>query len=125
MALSFLDVALAIIPEKSTNTIVIGAHQDSINSASQSTGRAPGGDGSGTFTILEVLRVLLTDSCVASGQVLNMIEFQWYATEEGGLLGSQAVFTDYKKKGRVVKAMLQQDMTGYVKPGIKECRRHY
>jgi leucyl aminopeptidase len=113
---------IATIPGKSTNTIVIGAHQDSVNGASPSTGRAPGADddGSGTVTILETMRVLLTDSRVASGQAPNTIEFHWYAAEEGGLLGSQAVFTDYKNKGKVVKAMLQQDMTGYVKPGIKE-----
>ena len=113
---------IATIPGKSTNTIVIGAHQDSVNGASPSTGRAPGADddGSGTFTILEALRVLLTDEKVKSGQAPNTIEFHWYAAEEGGLLGSQAVFTDYKNKGRIVKAMLQQDMTGYVKPGVKE-----
>ncbi|KAF1845110.1 Zn-dependent exopeptidase [Cucurbitaria berberidis CBS 394.84] len=113
---------IATIPGKSTNTIVIGAHQDSVNGNSPAAGRAPGADddGSGTFTILEALRVLLTDSRVASGQAPNTIEFHWYAAEEGGLLGSQAIFTDYKNKGKVVKAMLQQDMTGYVKPGVKE-----
>jgi leucyl aminopeptidase len=71
-------------------------------------------------TILEAFRVLLTDSKVASGQAANTIEFHWYAAEEGGLLGSQAVFTNYKNSGKVVKAMLQQDMTGYVKPGKSE-----
>lgn len=76
--------------------------------------------GSGSVTILEAFRVLLTDSRVASGQAANTIEFHWYAAEEGGLLGSQAVFTNYKNSGKVVKAMLQQDMTGYVKPGTKE-----
>jgi hypothetical protein len=30
------------------------------------------------------------------------------------------VFTNYKNSGKVVKAMLQQDMTGYVKPGAPE-----
>lgn len=72
------------------------------------------------MTILEAFRVMLTDSRVASGQAPNTIEFHWYAAEEGGLLGSQAVFTNYKNSGKVVKAMLQQDMTGYVKPGTKE-----
>ena len=63
---------------------------------------------------------MLTDSRVASGQAANTIEFHWYAAEEAGLLGSQAIFTNYKNSGKVVKAMLQQDMTGYVKPGSKE-----
>ncbi|KAH9864382.1 hypothetical protein J1614_010316 [Plenodomus biglobosus] len=113
---------IASIPGKSANTIVIGSHQDSVNGASPSAGRAPGADddGSGTFTILEAMRVMLTDSRIAAGQQANTIEFHWYAAEEAGLLGSQAIFTDYKNKGRVVKAMLQQDMTGYVKPGVKE-----
>lgn len=113
---------IATIPGKSTNTIVIGSHQDSVNGASPSSGRAPGADddGSGTFTILEAMRVLLTDPTVAAGNQPNTIEFHWYAAEEAGLLGSQAVFTSYKNSGRVVKAMLQQDMTGYVKPNTKE-----
>ncbi|KAH8730766.1 hypothetical protein GQ44DRAFT_606123 [Phaeosphaeriaceae sp. PMI808] len=113
---------IATIPGKSTNIIAIGAHQDSVNGASPTSGRAPGADddGSGTVTILEAFRVLLTDSRVASGEAANTIEFHWYAAEEGGLLGSQAVFTNYKSSGKVVKAMLQQDMTGYVKPGAKE-----
>ena len=29
-------------------------------------------------------------------------------------MGSQAIFSAYEKQGRDVKAMLQQDMTGYV-----------
>lgn len=113
---------IATIPGKSDNIIVIGAHQDSINGQNPSTGRAPGADddGSGTMTILEAMRVLLTDSKVASGQSPNTIEFHWYSAEEGGLLGSQAIFTDYKNQGKVVKAMLQQDMTGYVKSGVTE-----
>lgn len=113
---------IATIPGKTANIIAIGAHQDSVNGASPMNGRAPGADddGSGTVTILEAFRVLLTDSRIASGQAQNTIEFHWYAAEEAGLLGSQAVFTNYKNSGKVVKAMLQQDMTGYVKPGTTE-----
>ncbi|KAF1911281.1 hypothetical protein BDU57DRAFT_565830 [Ampelomyces quisqualis] len=113
---------IATIPGKSANVIAIGAHQDSVNGASPMAGRAPGADddGSGSVTILEAFRVLLTDSRVASGQAANTIEFHWYAAEEAGLLGSQAIFTNYKNSGKVIKAMLQQDMTGYVKPGVKE-----
>lgn len=29
-------------------------------------------------------------------------------------MGSQAIFTEYEKTGRDIKAMLQQDMTGFV-----------
>jgi leucyl aminopeptidase len=64
-------------------------------------------------TILEAFRVLLTDKTVAAGQAPNTIEFHFYAGEEGGLLGSQAIFKQYSQQKKVVKAMLQQDMTGY------------
>ncbi|ESU07173.1 hypothetical protein FGSG_01818 [Fusarium graminearum PH-1] len=92
---------IATIPGKSDSTIVVDD------------------DGSGTVTILEAFRVLLSDSRVASGEAPNTIEFHWYSGEEAGLLGSGAVFNQYKREGRPVKAMLNQDMTGYVKPGTK------
>ncbi|KIL90263.1 hypothetical protein FAVG1_05993 [Fusarium avenaceum] len=113
---------IATITGKSESTVVVGAHQDSVNLQNPSAGRAPGADddGSGTVTILEAFRVLLTDSRITSGQAANTIEFHWYAGEEAGLLGSGAVFQQYKRDGRQVKAMLNQDMTGYVKPGTKE-----
>ncbi|OTB06297.1 hypothetical protein M426DRAFT_55526 [Hypoxylon sp. CI-4A] len=107
---------IAIIPGKSNSTVVIGAHQDSINLWFPSVLPAPGADddGSGTVTILEAFRVLLSSEEVIKGNAPNTIEFHWYSAEEGGLLGSQAIFSAYEKQGRDVKAMLQQDMTGYV-----------
>ncbi|KAK6825271.1 NAP family protein [Apiospora arundinis] len=113
---------IATIPGKSAKTIVVGAHQDSINQRNPTEGRSPGADddGSGSMTTLEALRVLLQDPTVAAGQAANTLEFHWYSAEEGGLLGSQAIFTQYSKDKRDVKAMLQQDMTGYVKSGSKE-----
>jgi len=90
---------IATVPGLENSTVVIGAHQDSINLFFPSIFSAPGADddGSGTVTILEAFRIL-----------------HWYSAEEGGLLGSQAIFLEYEKTGRDVKAMLQQDMTGYV-----------
>ncbi|KAH6658259.1 hypothetical protein BKA67DRAFT_635600 [Truncatella angustata] len=113
---------IATIPGKTTNVVVLGAHQDSINQRSPQNGRAPGADddGSATVELLEAFRVLLTDSRVAAGQATNTIEFHWYSAEEGGLLGSQAIFNSYKSSGKVVKAMLNQDMAGYVAPGTTE-----
>ncbi|MCJ1314852.1 Leucine aminopeptidase 1 [Xylographa vitiligo] len=107
---------IATIPGKSNKTVVIGAHQDSINLFLPSILAAPGADddGSGTVTILEALRVLLRSEDVVKGEMDNTVEFHWYSAEEGGLLGSQAIFSAYEKEGRDVKAMLQQDMTGYV-----------
>ncbi|RMZ00658.1 hypothetical protein D0860_07912 [Hortaea werneckii] len=106
---------IATLPGKSEKTVVIGAHQDSINLFLPSLLAAPGADddGSGTVTILEALRVLLQDENILHGQAENTVEFHWYSAEEGGLLGSQAIFQSYEKQGRDVKAMLQQDMTGY------------
>lgn len=107
---------IATIPGKSKKTVVIGAHQDSINLFLPSILAAPGADddGSGTVTILEALRVLLKSGDILTGKHENTLEFHWYSAEEGGLLGSQAIFQSYEKEGRDVKAMLQQDMTGYV-----------
>lgn len=106
---------IATIPGKSTKTIVVGAHLDSINGGSPTSGRAPGADdnGSGSTTILEAFRTLLTNSTIAAGNAAQTIEFHWYAGEEAGLLGSQAIFNSYSSSSRNILAMLNQDMTGY------------
>ncbi|KAF2649814.1 Zn-dependent exopeptidase [Lophiostoma macrostomum CBS 122681] len=113
------------IPGKTDRTVILGAHQDSINLDSPSGGRAPGADdnGSGVVTILEALRVLLTDSRIVSNSHENTIELHFYAAEEAGLLGSQDIFQDYQKRGRNVVAFLQQDMTGYTKGTISAGRK--
>ncbi|PVH78862.1 peptidase family M28 [Cadophora sp. DSE1049] len=102
------------IPGTSTNLVVVGAHIDSVGSTS--TGRSPGADddGSGTVTILEAFRVLATSGFKPT----NTLEFHFYAGEEGGLLGSAAIFANYRTAGKRVLAMLNQDMTGY-SPGGK------
>ena len=108
---------IVTLPGKSEKTVVIGAHQDSINLFLPSILSAPGADddGSGTVTIFEALRVLLMDKDIVQGKAENTLEFHWYSAEEGGLLGSQDIFSSYERSGRNVKAMLQQDMTGYTK----------
>lgn len=70
-------------------------------------------DGSGSMTTLEAFRVLLSDPAIAAGEGTNTLEFHWYSGEEGGLLGSGDIYDAYSADGEVVKAMLQQDMTGY------------
>ncbi|CAK7268181.1 Leucine aminopeptidase 1 [Sporothrix epigloea] len=104
------------IPGQTNRTIVVGAHQDSINLFLPSILAAPGSDddGSGTVTILEALTALLHSEDIKAGKAPNSIEFHWYSAEEGGLLGSQAIFSAYEKAGNDVRAMLQQDMTGFV-----------
>jgi leucyl aminopeptidase len=112
---------IATIPGRTNKTIVVGAHQDSINLWLPSVLAAPGADddGSGTVTILEAFRVILMSKGMVTGQHENTLEFHWYSAEEGGLLGSQAIFSAYEKAGRNVKAMLQQDMTGFVQRTVQ------
>jgi len=107
---------IARIPGKSERTVVIGAHQDSINLFLPSFLAAPGADddGSGTVTILEAFRVFVRYLRESGKELEQTVEFMWFSAEEGGLLGSQAIFRSYEQEGRDVRAMLQQDMTGFV-----------
>jgi bacterial leucyl aminopeptidase len=58
---------------------------------------------------------LVTHLADSGKQLENTVEFHWYSAEELGLWGSQAIFSSYEKEGKEVVAMLQQDMTGFVK----------
>ena len=71
--------------------------------------RAPGADddGSGSVTILQVLRSLVEEGFVPPAGIA--VEVHWFAAEEGGLLGSQAVAAAYEKAGTRVKGMLHMD----------------
>lgn len=91
---------------------IIGAHQDSANYLFPLL-PAPGADddGSGTVSILEAFRVLALSGFVPKN---GAVEFHWYAAEEGGLLGSQAIARDKKQQGATIGAMLEFDMTAYV-----------
>ncbi|KZV93709.1 Zn-dependent exopeptidase [Exidia glandulosa HHB12029] len=103
---------------KDKQLIILGAHQDSLNYWMPFY-RAPGADddGSGTVTIMQVLRSILEHEFVPPKGLA--IEFQWYAAEEGGLLGSQDIAAAYEKAGAKVKGMLQMDMTAFVKDGTE------
>lgn len=105
------------VPGRSNRTVIVGAHLDSVNGANRLEARAPGVDdnASGSFLLLESLRVLLSDKDFGPSKLQNTIEFHWYAAEEGGLRGSQDIFTQYANAGRDVWAMLNQDMVGYTK----------
>jgi len=109
---------IAKIPgSKSESIVIVGAHQDSANLFLPSLMPSPGADddASGTVTILEALRSLVS----VGFQPEKTVEFHWYSAEEGGLLGSQAVFSEYEKKNKDVVAFLQQDMTGYIKKTLE------
>ncbi|RHZ00495.1 hypothetical protein DYB37_011185 [Aphanomyces astaci] len=100
--------------------VILSAHQDSINSKDRrdpvKRNIAPGADddGSGTVTILESLKYLLS---TPKWTPIRPVEFHWYSAEEVGLRGSKAVAAEYAKANTSVYAQMQQDMTGYVRPG--------
>ncbi|KAK7432023.1 hypothetical protein QQZ08_001313 [Neonectria magnoliae] len=89
--------------------IIVGAHFDS--TAGSTAARSPGADdnASGSSVVLEALRVLASSGFKPQ----NTLEFHFYAGEEGGLLGSQAVYSNYKSTRKTVLGFLNQDMTGY------------
>ncbi|WFC98206.1 bacterial leucyl aminopeptidase [Malassezia yamatoensis] len=95
---------------------IVGAHLDSAHLIPFL--RSPGADddGSGTVTLLETLRSLIAVDWTPESDV----EFHWYSAEEGGLLGSQAVAQEYEDKGIKVQAMLQQDMTAFLRKDTEE-----
>ncbi|KAJ7471088.1 peptidase [Mycena latifolia] len=96
---------------------ILGAHIDSANYADASL-RAPGADddGSGTVTILEAYRALLLGNYLPA----SPLEFHFYAGEEGGLRGSQALASAYEDAGKEVKGMVQFDMTAWHEAGTRE-----
>ncbi|PPQ70135.1 hypothetical protein CVT24_003882 [Panaeolus cyanescens] len=96
--------------------VIIGAHQDSTNMWPFLPAPGADDDGSGTVTILEAYRALISSNF----QPVRTLEFHWYSAEEGGLLGSQAVARDYESRSVNVLAMSQFDMTAWVKRGSRE-----
>ncbi|MCL5272688.1 MAG: M20/M25/M40 family metallo-hydrolase, partial [Gammaproteobacteria bacterium] len=85
--------------------IVIGAHMDTLD------GEMPGAgdDGSGSSSIMEAARVLLSSNTTFKRPVYII----WYAAEERGLVGSQHVVEYFQEHAIPVKAVVQFDMTGY------------
>jgi leucyl aminopeptidase len=97
---------------------IVCAHQDSINQSGSPGSPAPGADdnGTGSVGILETYRQI-----VASGfKPSSPLEFHWYAGEEVGLLGSQAIASSYKSARKQVRAVLNLDMIAYFQPGSPE-----
>ncbi|RDX45615.1 peptidase [Lentinus brumalis] len=96
--------------------VIVGAHQD--RRVKSPFLPAPGADddGSGSMSILEAYRALIA----AGWQPERAVEFHWYAAEEGGLLGSQAVARSYEIRDVNVVGMQQFDMTAWVKRGTEE-----
>ena len=95
----------------SSETLVLGAHLDSISSGGIETARAPGADddASGVAGLTEVIRVMM-----ASGYVPKRnIRFIAYAAEEAGLLGSKDVVAAQAGRRDKVVGVMQLDMTAF------------
>jgi len=94
--------------ELASQQVVIGAHLDSTAS---NTANAPGADddASGVAVLIETLNVLIQ----VGYKPKRTLSFQFYAAEEVGLRGSQAIVEDYVKNNIDVYAMVQFDMVGY------------
>jgi leucyl aminopeptidase len=95
--------------------LVLGSHIDSVNWNDGTGARSPGSDdnASGTATNLEIFRVLMENRV----RFDRTIEIHGYAAEEIGLVGSLHVASEYKKSGKRVIAMMQQDMNLYKEAG--------
>ncbi|KXJ94721.1 hypothetical protein Micbo1qcDRAFT_193821 [Microdochium bolleyi] len=100
---------IAKIPGTGSGVVVVSAHYDSTGGTA--TAKGPGADdnASGVVVILEALRVL----AAAKYKGANTLEFHFYSGEEGGLLGSRDIMQSYKSKKVDVRAVMNQDMTGY------------
>eukprot|EP01091_Cochliopodium_minus_P011920 TRINITY_DN34_c1_g1_i1.p1 TRINITY_DN34_c1_g1~~TRINITY_DN34_c1_g1_i1.p1 ORF type:complete len:364 (-),score=110.68 TRINITY_DN34_c1_g1_i1:65-1156(-) len=94
--------------ELASQHVVIGAHLDS---TATSTANAPGADddASGVAVLIETLNVLIQ----VGYKPKRTLVFQFYAAEEVGLRGSQAIVDQYVKNNIDVYAMVQFDMVGY------------
>ncbi|MBS1793883.1 MAG: M20/M25/M40 family metallo-hydrolase [Acidobacteria bacterium] len=90
--------------------VVVGAHQDSINTSGQ-TQPAPGADddASGVSCLTETIRVLMAKNF----RPQRTVKFMAYAAEEVGLKGSADIATNFRNQNLNVVGVLQMDMTNY------------
>lgn len=94
--------------------IVIGAHLDTVYCEGYGCPEkniSPGADddGSGTVTVLETARTLIASNL----HFQKPIYLIWYAAEESGSLGSEAVVNYFQKNRIPIYAVTQFDQTGY------------
>lgn len=93
------------VADASLPLTILGAHQDSMNYYFPYL-PAPGADddGSGTVTILEAFRVLANSGYTPKH---GPVEFIWFAAEEDGLLGSQAIAKFKKDSNATITSMME------------------
>ncbi len=93
----------------STETVVLGAHLDSINRSDQSQAPGADDDASGVAALTEILRLIKAKNMLFKRNV----ELHAYAAEEVGLIGSADIAGKRKNAGSTIVSMLQLDMIGY------------
>ncbi|KAF8142688.1 hypothetical protein K438DRAFT_1877549 [Mycena galopus ATCC 62051] len=92
-------------------TTVIGAHIDSINKNDPF---------SHSFNPVTKPMENSLGLLVAGYIPRSPLEFHFYAAEEGGLLGSQAIASSYETAGKTIRGMLQIDTIAFHKAGTRE-----
>lgn len=102
---------IARLEGESSESIILGAHLDSISSRGNSESQAPGADddASGVAILTEILRIIEAKNL----RFHKSIEIQAYAAEEVGLFGSREIAANYRANNKAVGAMLQFDMAYY------------
>jgi leucyl aminopeptidase len=98
------SVVTVIGKDIKADAVVVGAHMDTLS------GNMPGAgdDGSGSSSVMEVARVLLSEK-----KLNHPVYIIWYSAEERGLVGSGYVVQDFLDKKIPVKSVVQFDMTGF------------
>jgi hypothetical protein len=96
----------AVVPEE---IVLIGAHYDSYSR----TGAEPGADdnATGVAAVLEAARIL------SSARFERTLLYIAFSGEEQGLIGSEAWAADARGRGLDIRAAINIDMIGYVRPG--------
>ncbi|KAI9324219.1 hypothetical protein BDR26DRAFT_882026 [Obelidium mucronatum] len=99
----------------SDSAIVFSANLDAFNLYNPMTGPAPGANenASGSATLFEVLRILLTTSNSTITSLNRPIEFHWYAASTSGRIGSQQVASQYNREGVKIGAVFHIARTGW------------
>ncbi|RYZ53244.1 MAG: M20/M25/M40 family metallo-hydrolase, partial [Proteobacteria bacterium] len=102
---------IARLEGDTADTVVLGAHLDSITSRTNYEAPAPGADddASGIAILTEILRIIETRNL----KFHRSIELQGYAAEEVGLVGSREIASNYRLSNKEIDAMLQFDMAYY------------
>jgi leucyl aminopeptidase len=104
--------------DNASEVVVLGGHQDSINTAGTSENTlAPGADddASGIASLTETIRVMMATNY----KPRRTIKFMAYAAEEVGLKGSAEIASKFKADDVKVVGVIQLDMTNY-KGSVKD-----